>query len=57
VAALPPVGDHAMVKGAVPPVILTEAEPVAPPLHNTFVVAFAVATGLATLETLVVAVF
>ena len=37
VAPEPPLGDHAYVNGAVPPVTVTEAEPLHDPKHVTFV--------------------
>jgi hypothetical protein len=37
VEPVPPEGDHAYVYAPVPPDAITDAEPVFPPLHNTFV--------------------
>ena len=57
VAALPPLGDQVKVYGVVPPVTLTVADPVLPPLQFTFVLAEIVAVGDAGFVTIAVDVF
>jgi hypothetical protein len=46
--AVPPVGDHEYVYGAVPPVTVTPITPVLPPLHATLVIDVTVTVGEAT---------
>ena len=42
---VPPLGVHAYVYAGVPPAAVTVAEPLLPPLHNTFVCALIVAVN------------
>ena len=45
VIPIPPEGDQLCVYGAVPPAMVTEAEPLVPPKHETFDTTFVVAVG------------
>ncbi len=56
VAELPPLGAHAYVNGPVPPVIVPVADPLFPPLHETFVLEAIDATPPDVLETAAVTV-